>query len=161
MIRSCLFALAVLHLFVSVALAADDAPEPVAIEQVLALGPLPVDAELMEKAGQAEGLRRALVGQVGEGPLPRAGQAVDAFGHSAEWQLSAPAELAPARQLQLWWFQFETERFVRGHLQVEGVRNAVVFVDGKQVDDGDEGHALDLRNGSHDVWIVHEGAGRG
>ncbi|MDZ7791841.1 MAG: prolyl oligopeptidase family serine peptidase [Xanthomonadales bacterium] len=158
MIRSCLLALTVLQLFVSVALAADDAPEPVAIEQVLALGPLPVDAELMEKAGQAEGVRRALVGQVGEGSLPRAGQAVDAFGHSTEWQLSAPAELAPARRLQLWWFQLETERFVRGHLQVEGIRNAVVFVDGKQVDGGDEGHALDLRNGSHEVWIVHEGA---
>jgi acylaminoacyl-peptidase len=133
-------------------------PEPKAIDEVLSLGPLPVDAELMDKAGHADGVRRALVGQVGEGGLPRVGQAVSAFGERREWRSVSPASVDSERRLQAWWFQLEARRFVRGHIEVEGLRNAVVFVDGKKIDGGDQGYALDLRNGSHGVWIVHEGA---
>ncbi|WP_376693618.1 prolyl oligopeptidase family serine peptidase [Wenzhouxiangella sp. EGI_FJ10409] len=157
MIRSCLFALTLLLPF-SFVLAEEEAPEPVAVDEVLALGPLPVDAERMDKAGHADDLRRALVGQLGEGALPRPGEAVTAFGQRSEWGAVSPSSTGSERRLQLWWFQLETERFVRGHLKVEDLRNAVVFVDGRKVDASDEGHALDLRNGSHGVWIVHEGS---
>ncbi|NBB92263.1 MAG: prolyl oligopeptidase family serine peptidase [Gammaproteobacteria bacterium] len=159
MIRHTLIALALsLMLPLSPVAAEDEGPEPVGIDRVLSMGPLPGDAELMDKAGHADGLRRAVVGQLGEGPLPRAGQSLSAFGQTVEWRASSPAALDSDRRLQLWWFQLETERFVRGHLKVEGLRNAVVFVDGKKIDGGGDGHALDLRNGSHEVWVVHEGA---
>ncbi|RFF30216.1 alpha/beta hydrolase family protein [Wenzhouxiangella sediminis] len=159
MIRSCLLAFTLLLLLPSPAsLAEEDKPEPMAVDEVLALGPLPIAADLMEKAGHADGLRRALVGQLGEGELPRPGRSVSAFGRDSEWRSVSPAALASERTLQLLWFQLEAERFVRGHLTVEGLRNAVVYVDGKKVDGGAEGHALDLRNGSHEVWVVHEGA---
>ena len=157
-IRYRLLALALVLLpFLSVLAADDDPPEPLAIDEVLSLGPLPVDAELMERAGHADGLRRALVGQLGAGALPRAGQSVSAFGHGRDWRLVSPAALDSQRRLGLWWFQLESMRFVRGHLQVEGLRNAAVFVAGKKIDDGEKGYALDLRNGSHQIWIVHEG----
>ncbi|RFF27143.1 MULTISPECIES: prolyl oligopeptidase family serine peptidase [unclassified Wenzhouxiangella] len=157
MIRYCLFAL-IIQLPFSLVLAEETATEPVAIDEVLALGALPVDVEMMDKAGHADDLRRALVGQVGEGALPRDGQSVTAFGKTWEWQPVSPDTLDSERALQLWWFQLETDRFVRGHLKVEDLRNAAVYVDGDKVDGGEEGHALDLRNGSHQVWIVHEGA---
>ncbi len=157
MIRYCLFALIILLPF-SLVLAEESATEPVAIDQVLALGALPVDVEMMDKAGHADDLRRALVGQLGEGALPRDGQSVSAFGKTWEWQPVSPDTLDSEGALQLWWFQLETDRFVRGHLKVEDLRNAAVYVDGDKVDGGEEGHALDLRNGSHQVWIVHEGA---
>jgi len=156
-IRFCLFALTLLLPF-SLVLAEEQAAEPVAVDEVLALGSLPVDAERMDKAGHAEDLRRALVGQLGEGTLPRPGAAVTAFGQRSEWSAVSPSSVDSDRQLQLWWFQLESERFVRGHLKVEDLRNAVVFIDGRKIDASDEGHALDLRNGRHEVWIVHEGS---
>src|SRR6056297_2847522 len=158
LIRYPLFALALMLLPLSVVSATDDQPDPIAIEKVLALGPLPIDAELLDKAGHADSVRRALVGQLGEGAMPRAGNAVTAFGKSMAWRTLSPGEADPERRMQLLWFQLETGRFVRGHLKVDGLRNSAVFVEGKKVDGDSEGHALDLRNGSHGVWIVHEGA---
>jgi acylaminoacyl-peptidase len=140
------------------ALAIDEsAPEPRVIDEVLALAPLPVDVERMEAAGQADGIRRALIGQLGEGSAPRSGASLTVFGEQRQWRVLEPASLEAGRALRLWWFQLESTRFVRGHLEVEGLRNPVVYVDGHKVDGGDSGHALDLRNGSHAVWIVHEG----
>src|SRR5699024_8823491 len=92
-------------LFPGLVLAGPDAPDAVAIEEVLALGPLPVDAELMAEAGHADGLRRALIGQLSEQPLPRPSQSVAAFGRELGWQSAAVDELDNERQLQLWWFQ--------------------------------------------------------
>jgi len=158
LIRYPLFALALMLLPLPAVTAENDKADPVAIEEVLALGPLPIDAELLDKAGHADSVRRALVGQLGEGAMPRAGNAVTAFGKSMAWRASSPGEANPERRLQLLWFQLETGRFVRGHLKVDGLRNSAVFVEGKKVDGDSEGHALDLRNGNHGVWIVHEGA---
>jgi len=152
------FAILLLVVSVTAVAAEPDSPEPVPIGDVLALGPLPGDVERMDKAGHADGLRRALVGQLRDGALPRAGQPIRAFGHDLEWVGASPERLDSERKLRLWWFQLEAQRFVRGHLRLEGLRNAAVYVDGSKIDGGADGHALNLRNGSHDVWIVHEGA---
>lgn len=131
--------------------------DPVDLDQVLALGPLPVDAELMEKAGRADELRRALVSSLKHGPLPRHGQAVSAFGRELSWRHSRPEDIGDERRLAVMWFQLETGRFVRGHLELDGLRSPAVYVDGSKIDSDSDGHALDLDNGSHSVWIVHEG----
>ena len=158
MIHYTLFALTLTLLPLSVVTAAEDQPDPIAIGEVLALGPLPIDAKLLNKAGHVDSARRALVGQLGEGALPRAGDAVIAFGQRMAWHASAPGQANAERRMQLLWFQLDAGRFVRGHLKVDGLRNPTVFVEGKKVDGDNDGHALDLRNGSHEVWIVHEGA---
>jgi len=157
-IRCFLLSLTLVLLPFPAAWGGEDAPEPVAIKEVLALKALPVDTELMHQAGHADDLRRALVGQLGEGALPRAGESMTAFGESRAWHRFSPADLEVQQRLDLWWFQLESEHFVRGHLKPEGLRNAVVYVDGQQIETGSDGYALNLRNGSHSVWIVHEGA---
>lgn len=157
MTRTWCLSILLLAVSASVALAETESPAALAVDEVLALGPLPVDAERMEKAGQADELRRALVGQLGQGSLPRSGQSLDAFGQRLEWRLNSPQNPDSERRLWLWWFQLEAQRFVRGHLKVEGLRDPAVYVDGRKVDGGSDGHALDLSNGSHSVWIVHEG----
>jgi acylaminoacyl-peptidase len=140
------------------ATAEDDAPDPLVIESVLALGPLPVDTGRLSEAAHADALVRSLVGRLDEGPLPREGAELSAFDRVLRWQAVSPTATGASDGLTVWWLKLETDRFVRGHLQLEGLAEARVWVDGRHVEGGETGHALDLRNGTHGVWIVHAGA---
>ncbi|NEZ04485.1 S9 family peptidase [Wenzhouxiangella sp. XN201] len=133
-------------------------PPTIEIGRVLSLGPLPVDTDRLSRSGHAGAMQRALVGQLDEGELPAAGGELSIFGQSASWGEIEPAEFAEESALMLWWFQLEADRFVRGHLKIEGFEKPVVYVDGRLIESGDDGYALDLRNGSHGIWIVHAGA---
>lgn len=135
--------------------ARSDAPSPQTVREVLALSSLPVDLALAEQAVHADDQRRVLAGQLASRGLPRVDQAMSAFGQELRWQTLKPSS---ARAAGLWWFQLDATRFVRGHLQVEGLRKPVLYVDGALLSPGEEGYALDLSNGSHSLWLFHEGA---
>ena len=132
---------------------------PIEIVQVLALGPLPIATEQLDANAKAEQLRRAVIEHVHRGGSPRAGQAVDAFGESLQWQAISPSALAAGagEELWLWWVQLDTERFVQGHLEVGGLQEAHLFHNAKPIPGGDQGHELVLRNGTHALWLLHQG----
>src|SRR5690625_4805086 len=123
----------------------------------MALAPLPANAELAQKAGHHDELRAMLVERLADKALPRDGQTVSAFGQTLEWNTTAPARLKKNDSAGLWWFQLEADRFVRGHLRIEGLDDAAVFADGKKIEAGSDGHPLDLAAGSHGIWVVHSG----
>ncbi|HLR87752.1 MAG TPA: S9 family peptidase [Wenzhouxiangella sp.] len=160
--RPSLLVFALVHfavvLFVPLAAsAAEKAPAPVTIDRVMVLAPLPTDAELAQKAGHHDELRAMLVERLADKALPRDGQSVSAFGQTLEWNTTAPARLKKNDSAGLWWFQLEADRFVRGHLRIEGLDDAAVFAGGKKIEAGSDGHPLDLAAGSHGIWIVHSG----
>ena len=132
---------------------------PVGITQVLALGPLPVAVAQLDASAKADPLRRAIIEHANRGRSPRAGQAAEVFGKSLQWQAIAPGETpAPTGEaFWLWWVQLDTERFVQGHLEVDGLQQAHLFHDTRPIPGGDEGHPLVLRNGTHALWLLHQG----
>ncbi len=151
---SLIFALCAVPMLLS---AEQTAPDPIEIDRLLALGPLPIDAELLDQAGHADELRRSLVNNLKHGPLPRDGQSVSAFGRELDWRRTGIENINDERKLGVLWVQLESDRFVRGHLKIQGLRDVLLYVDGAKSDSGENGHALDLRNGSHSLWIVHAG----
>ena len=142
--------------------AAEEAPVEVAaveIGQVLALGPLPIATAQFDATTKAEQLRRAVIEHAQRGGSPRAGQSVEVFGTSLPWQAISPGAMPAGTdgQLWLWWVQLDTERFVTGHLEVGGLEEAHLFHGARLIPGGDEGHELVLRNGTHALWLLHQG----
>ena len=146
--------------------AAQDEGILVPVEQVLELGPLPLSAGLLEDSDKTDALQRAIVAQKAQGPMPRAGAGVPVFGRSLSWQERSPASAADpdaagdpeTAALWLWSWQLDTDRFVKGHLKIEGLEGAALFNGVTPVTGDDEkGHELALRNGTHTLWLLHRG----
>ncbi len=135
---------------------ADEAPEAHAIETVLALEALPVASELFKESAKRDQLARALVMQLESRGLPRAGEQVSVFGQSLTWQERAPVDAAD-NGLALWALNLETDRFVRGHVKVDGLQDVSFYHDGKAVTAGSDGYELALAAGSHRIWLIHRG----
>jgi len=132
----------------------------VAVEQVLELGPLPISAKFLEDSDKTDALQRALVEQLARGAMPRAGAALPVFGESLSWRQRslATAGNADAEGLWLWSWQLDTDRFVQGHLEIDGLADAQLFNGETMVPgDDDKRHELALRNGTHTLWLLHRG----
>jgi dipeptidyl aminopeptidase/acylaminoacyl peptidase len=152
-----LSAMALLLAMHAPAVADESSIEPVAIDQVLALGPLPVSAATLADSAKTDDMRRALVMQHMRSDLPRAGDRHTAFGESLSWQVMAPSEMDAEDEVWLWMLHLDTERFVHGHLQLDNLVDPVLFHAGRPVSTNSEGFELALRNGTHTLWIVHRG----
>lgn len=152
-----LFTLAALLAFHLVAQADEPTIEPVAIDRVLALGPLPVAVATLSDSAKQSDLQRALVMQHMRSALPRDGDAHSAFGRGLSWQSMSPDTLDSEGEFWLWMVQLDTDRFVQGHLELDHLADPVLFHAGRSVSAGDQGHELALRNGTHTLWIVHRG----
>ena len=134
------------------------------IDHVVALGPLPISSQQLADTDKGDELRRALVEYARNTALPRDGLAINLFGRSLTWrQLTVehrddarPAAEATAAPW-LWMMQLETDRFVTGHLEIEGLNEVRVFHGADTISSGDKGHELVLRNGTHTIWLVHQG----
>jgi acylaminoacyl-peptidase len=134
----------------------DEGPT-VAIETVLALGPLPLSPASFAGGDKEALMERALVRRFGRGELPRPGQTRTLFGRDVEWRATPVADAA-GDSMTLWTFHLEAARFVSGHLQVENLDGASLYhADGPV--ELDEGRAeLALPAGSHTLWLLHHGA---
>ncbi|TVQ28685.1 MAG: S9 family peptidase [Wenzhouxiangella sp.] len=136
------------------ALAATPAAQP--IESVLALESLPIAGEAFEASAKRTELARALVMQLETQGLPHAGQDLTVFGQTLSWRKRSPAA-AGDNGLALWAVNLETERFVRGQLQVKGLKDVLLYHDGKSQSAGSDGYELALAAGSHRIWLLHGG----
>jgi dipeptidyl aminopeptidase/acylaminoacyl peptidase len=159
---SLLLAFAILAIFTGPPALADestdnDASVVVAIEQVLALGELPLAVDALNDSAKVDEIRRAAIMQLGRSGMPRAGQELNLFGKSLTWQSVAPGD-AGGDGLTLWVFNLEADRFVSGRLELAGLRKLSVFHDGKSVDHDNGSVKLNLAAGSHPVWLLHQGA---
>ncbi len=148
----CLFAGMVLPLYAADA----ESPSAQPIESVLALEALPVTAATFAESAKQDQLARALVMQLEARGLPRTGQEVTVFGQPLSWQQRAP-EAAGDGDLSLWAFNLEVDRFVQGHLQVDGLEGVSLFHDGISRSAGSDGYELALGAGSHRISLVHRG----
>ena len=134
---------------------APDGPE-VVIESVLSLGPLPISASHFNDDAKASEMRRALVMQLKQQGMPRAGREVRLFGQSLNWQAAAPE--APREEgVMLWALNLEAARFVRGHLQVENLDKLNVYHNGQSLSQDNGKAELNLAAGTHRIWLLHQG----
>ncbi|MCC5865722.1 MAG: prolyl oligopeptidase family serine peptidase [Wenzhouxiangella sp.] len=131
-------------------------PESVSIDQVLVLGPLPVAESTWADSAKNEQLARALIMQLEQGGLPQAGGQLEMFGQRLEWR--AAAATVAESGLQVWALNIETDRFVHGHLQVEGLQSLRLYHDGIHQSTGSDGFELMLPAASHRIWLLHRGA---
>ena len=134
----------------------DTAAPETALDTVLALAPLKLSTDQLQRSAKADEVRRALIMQLSREALPEAGSEVSMFGHSTAWrtlEVGAASEAGPA----VWVAHLETERFVRGHVLVSGLEQPELWLDGQRfaVDDGEV--ALDLAAGTHTLWLFHHG----
>ena len=129
----------------------------IAIETVLALGPLPLSPASFSGAAKAEPMQRELIRQFGQRELPRPEQTRTIFGQDFAWQVAIPAEAA-AEGMVLWAFHLEADRFVSGHLEIENLDRASLFHGGRAVDLDSDRAALTLAAGTHSFWLLHHGA---
>ncbi len=146
-----------LLLAVSPLVPADQADESMTVGEVLALGPLPVAASTLSDSAKTTEMQRALVMQHMRSALPSDGDAHSAFGQPLTWQTLSPASFRGEDEVWLWMVHLETDRFVQGHLELDNLSEAMLFHAGREVSPGSEGHELSLRNGTHTLWIVHQG----
>lgn len=128
------------------------------ITQVLALGPLPVDASLWAESSQQSALITALQDQLERAPLAGAGRAMTVFGQSLTWAAQSPAAAADASGLSLWALHLETDRFTEGRLSVSGLNEPALLFNGAVHRPGEQGVSLTLAQGSHVMWLLHGGA---
>ncbi|MGY6631390.1 MAG: S9 family peptidase [Wenzhouxiangella sp.] len=143
----CLFCLA------GSTLADDDAVE---IDEVLALGPLPVSAERLADSSKSSPMQRALIDQLDQQGLPRDGQSTRWFGQTLSWARTRPATL-DEKGLMVWSVNLETERFISGELALAGLASPMVFLHGQSHRPGNGSVELHLPAGSHQLLIVHRG----
>lgn len=141
--------------------AQSDATDPTGfelpIEQVLVLGPLPINADLLKDSAKADELRRALVMQLSDSGLPYHDKPVSAFGQTLRWQLAQPSSQTSGEGLWLWAVNLESAAFVQGKLQVAGLKSANVWRNGVSEKDKDGAIELALVNGSHHLLLLHHG----
>jgi dipeptidyl aminopeptidase/acylaminoacyl peptidase len=154
-----LFAGLFLLLFINFALAEESGSQvaPVEIDQVLSLGPLPLAVEALDNDAKADEIRRALVMQLHQGPMPRVGQTLDMFGQRTAWSIGSPAEMAGSG-LMAWTVNLDVDRFVAGSLIVTGLDKLQVFHGSRPVELSDDKLALKLVAGTHQIWLLHQGA---
>ncbi|MEE4296326.1 MAG: S9 family peptidase [Wenzhouxiangella sp.] len=127
------------------------------IETVLSLGPLPLSLEPMDRGAKAEEMRRALIMQLQRAGRPTRGQQHQMFGRDLAWNAMAPGEFDGSEGPWVWWVNLATERFVRGHLKLTGLRSPEIWLDGKAHTPEDGQVELDLAQGTHTLWIYHHG----
>ncbi len=138
--------------------ASADSPATLEIEQALGLGPLPVStAHLADSAKTAE-IRRQLIMQLAAGAQPAAGRSKDIFNQSLAWTELAVDSAEVEAGLSVWTLTFEAERFVRGQLLIEGLRDVEVWSQGARMQRADARVDLELAAGSTRIWILHGGA---
>ena len=126
------------------------------IGQVLTLGPLPVSGDHFERDAKSAEMRRALFMQISRSGLPSAGQRISLFGQSLEWQALPPSDTGPDG-IGLWAFNLEADRFVRGKLELAGLKQPRLFHEGKQMDPSDDAFELNLAAGTHVFLLLHQG----
>ncbi len=156
-----LFLILVLPAGQALAEAQGDTPEPMAVEAVLELGPLPVPASHWADSAKSETLDRVLIEPLGEGRLPRSGDSVQVFGQALQWQQRSPVDTGEEPGVRLWAFRLEADRFVEGRLTVRGLEAPRLFLGGSAVSaeqsDDESGFELALQNGSHTLLLAHRG----
>jgi dipeptidyl aminopeptidase/acylaminoacyl peptidase len=133
-------------------LRAEEAAHP--LERVLALGPLPIAGEALNKGAKAEELRRALVMQVAS-TLPATGSALPAFGDDLRWQAASPSDAGEGATL--WSVNLETSRFTEIEIAVAGLKRPHLYLNGASQALKDGKAKLKLVNGSHRLLLLHEG----
>jgi dipeptidyl aminopeptidase/acylaminoacyl peptidase len=136
---------------------ADNGIDPITAKEVLAFGPLPISVEVAGRSDKRDEMARALVMQQMQGALPRAGERRAVFGEALEWRRASPGELPEGDRIWLWAIQLEADRFVQGHLVIEHVDRARLFLAGQEISAGSDGFELNLRNGTHTLWITNHG----
>ncbi len=136
---------------------AADSINRVSADEVLAFGPLPIVVEVAGQSAKRDEMARALVMQQMQGALPRSGDRRSVFGEVLEWQQVRPGELPQGDKIWLWAIQVEADRFVQGHLVIEHIERARLFLAGKEISAGSDGFELKLRNGTHTFWITNHG----
>lgn len=126
------------------------------IDQVLALGPLPIGVDQLNESAKAGEVRRALVMHLIQPGLPRGGQQLRLFGEQIAWQAISPNAVS-AEGLTLWAFNLEADRFVHGKLNAGNLAGLHVFHNGQSITNDNGTVELKLVAGSHRFWLLHEG----
>ena len=135
-----------------------DSPATLEIEQALALGPLPVSTRHLADSAKTEAIRRQLVMQLAAGPQPAAGRSRQIFNQSLAWTELAVGRAGAEADLSVWTLTFEAERFVRGQLLIEGLRDVEVWSQGQRQVLANGRVDLNLAAGTSRIWILHGGA---
>ena len=138
--------------------AAAESPAPQGIERALSLGPLPVSAAHFADGAKTEEMRRQLLVQLAGGAEPSAGRGQQIFGQPQRWSERVLDEGPVEPGLSVWTFTVETARFVRGRLNVEGLRDVEVWREGARLVRNEGAVDLHLPTGSTRLWIVHGGS---
>lgn len=144
--------LLVLSLFCPALLHAQEARQ--AIPQVLALTPLPLPAKALDKGDKAADLRRVLVSGL-SARLPAAGENLSAFGRSSRWQAFDPAQ-ATAEEA-LWSLNIEADGYAEATLELSGLAQPHLYLDGVAQTLKDGAATLKLSVGSHRLLLLHGG----
>ncbi|MGY6555513.1 MAG: prolyl oligopeptidase family serine peptidase [Wenzhouxiangella sp.] len=142
----------------SSAQAGAESPATLSIERTLSLGPLPVSTTHFADSAKTVAMRRQLVMQLTRGAEPASGRRHEIFGQSQTWSERALADGAVQPGLSVWTVTLETDRFVRGKLEVAGLRDVEVWREGAPLARTDGAVALHLPAGSTRLWILHGGS---
>ena len=127
------------------------------VDAVLSLGPLPVATSTLETSAKADPIRRALVMHLSASGMPEAERAVSVFGQRLPWREQSPAAAANSTGLAVWVMHLEARRFVRGQLEVAGLVEPEVWLEGQSHSPAEGLVDLDLAAGTHTLWLVHRG----
>ncbi len=127
------------------------------IEMVLSLGPLPMSVEPMGDSAKADEMRRALVMQMSGDGMPDRDEQLQIFDQDLSWNAVTPRQFDGSGGPWLWMVHLATERFVRGHLEVLGLRSPEIWLDGKPHTPEEGQVELNLAQGTHTFWIYHHG----
>lgn len=137
--------------------ATDSAGFELPIEQVLVLGPLPINVDLLKDSAKADEMHRALVMQISERGLPYHDKPVSAFGQTLRWQLAQPRSQTSGEGFWLWAVNLESTAFVEGKLHVGGLKSLSTWRNGLSEKHKDGAVELALVNGSHRLLLLHHG----
>jgi dipeptidyl aminopeptidase/acylaminoacyl peptidase len=152
--------LALLLLLPALAFAAEESAAPgveLPVGEVLALGPLPLDAERFGSSAKVDELRRALAMQLTRRGLPVEGAAVEVFGQRLRWQRQVPTEIAADDRFWVWHLGLESERFVQGELSLGGLKQPALWREGVAQKLDKDRAELALPAGSHPLLLLHRG----
>ena len=131
--------------------------EEIVFDQVLALAPLPISGARLADSAKSDEIRRALIMQLEQKPLPAAGAGLTMFGQRLAWRAESVAASSDPDGLAVWTVMLEAGRFVRGDLVLAGLKDAQVWSEGRRLELVDGKVSLNLAAGTHRVWIIHAG----
>jgi acylaminoacyl-peptidase len=127
------------------------------IQRVLSLGPIPGGAEASGEAVKADEMRRAMITQLERAAVPVAGQRARMFGQELTWERLDLESASQEPGRFVWMVHLDAQRFVSGNLEISGLENVEIWIDG-EVHEPDDGEiSLALANGTHTVWLLHHG----